>query len=164
MSSDPKPPQHPTDGGLPPVLPPSGKQMLQLFVVPALIVLVLVGLFLLGPTLSGWFNPGKTADQFLRDLDSTNEEVRYRAASDLAQMLPRKEKRAEELSRDADLCLGLTRRLADALDGSAEAEKSFASGFESMKEEDRLRELKALDRDRNLITYLAASLGHVSIP
>ena len=33
-----------------------------------------------------------------------------------------------------------------------------------MKEEDKLRELKALDRDRNLITYLAASLGHVSIP
>src|SRR5262245_40853218 len=58
------------DPGLPPVLPPSGKQMLQLFVVPALIVLVLVGLFLLGPTLSGWFKPGKSTDQFLRDLDS----------------------------------------------------------------------------------------------
>jgi hypothetical protein len=166
MSSDPTPPQppRPADGGLPPVQPPSGQQILKLFVIPALIVAVLVGLWLLGPMLTGWFNPGKSADQFLRDLDSTNEEVRYRAASDLAQMLPRKEKRAEELSRDVDLCLGLTKRLADALDGSAEAEKSFASRFESMKEEDKLRELKALDRDRNLITYLAASLGHVSIP
>ena len=29
---------------------------------------MLVGLFLLGPTLSGWFNPGKSADQFLREV------------------------------------------------------------------------------------------------
>lgn len=154
----------PSEAGLPPVLPPTGGQMLQLFVVPALIVLVLVGLFLLGPTLSGWFKPGRTADQFLRDLDSDNEEVRYRAASDLAQVLPRKEKRAEELARDVGLCLGLADRLAAALDASAEAEKAYAARFASMEDREKARDLKNLERDRNLITYLSASLGHVSVP
>src|SRR4051794_32621875 len=166
------------DPGLPPVLPPSGKQMLQLFVVPALIIAVLVGLYLMGSKLSGWLNPGKSAEQFLRDLDSDNEEVRYRAASDLAQMLPRKEKRAEELARDVDLCLGLADRLAATLDNSADAEKGFAERHarwriehpKEAKAEDEGkqlpewsekkhaldRDLKALDRDRNLVTYLAA--------
>lgn len=171
MSSDTPPPQPPSPAqpkadlpGLPPVMPPTGKQMLRLFVVPGIIVLILVGLFLLGPTLSSWFKPGKTPEQFLTDLDDSNEDVRYRAASDLAQMLPRKEKRAEELARDPDLCLGLAKRLAITLERSAGAEQSYAAIAASLEDKEKVAEEKKLDRDRNLITFLAASLGHVSVP
>lgn len=156
------------DQGLPPVLPPSGRQMMQLFIVPALIVLVLVGLFLLGPKVAGWFRgvlglttaDTRSADQFLTDLDNTNSEVRYRAASDLAQVLLRK----EELARDVDFGLGLVHRLQARLDVSAEAEKSFAARAGTLSEGEKARELKQLEIDRNLIIYLAASLGHMSVP
>jgi hypothetical protein len=150
--------------GLPPVQPPTARQMLRLFVVPGLIVMVLVGLFLLGPTLSSWFRPSKTAEQFLRDLDDTNEDVRYRAASDLAQVLPRKDRRAEELARDVDLCLGLAKRLGATLENIAGPEQGYLNSRDDLKYEERVREEKKLDRDRNLITFLAASLGHVTVP
>jgi hypothetical protein len=165
MSSDTSPPP---DHGLPPVQPPSGRQMLQLFVVPALIVLVLVGIFLAGPALLRGVNwvfgrtsaDARTADQFLRDLDNPNAEVRYRAASDLAQVLLRK----DELAADVDFALGLSDRLKAALDQSAEAEKAFASKVAGLSEGERLRERKKLEADRNLITYLTGCLGHMMVP
>src|ERR1700733_3620999 len=97
MSSDASSPTPPPDPGLPPVQPPSGQMILRLFIVPAVIVGVLVLLFLVGPTLHGWFNQlvgrssadTRSAEQFLHDLDNPNPEVRWRAASDLAQVLLR---------------------------------------------------------------------------
>jgi len=170
MSSDPSPPSAspPPVPGLPPVQPPSGRQILQLFVVPALIVLVLVGIFLAGPSLLSGVNwifgrasaDSRTTDQFLRDLDNPNAEVRYRAASDLAQVLLRK----DELASDPEFALGLSERLKNTLDQSAEAEKSFATKFDGLTEGERLRELKKLDADRNFILYLTGCLGHVMIP
>src|SRR5262245_34863954 len=136
MSSDPAPTPPPPEPGLPPVVPPSGRQILQLFVVPALIVAVLVGLFLLGPVLSGWFRQftgggltdSRSSEQFLRDLDNSNAEVRYRAASDLAQVLLRK----DELARDVELGLGLAKRLSETLEESAEAEKTYAAKVDGL--------------------------------
>src|SRR5262245_5263068 len=114
------------DPGLPPVAPPTGKMILRMFLVPGLIVAGLVGLFLLGPTLSGWVGrlvgrsgDTRTAQQFLRDLDNPNKEVRWRAASDLAQVLLRK----DELAADADFALQLAGRLEKTLQASAFAEK-----------------------------------------
>src|SRR4051812_24089917 len=118
MSSTPTPPPTTNGQGLPPVQPPSGRQILRLFVVPALIVLVLVGLFLVGPSLARGLGrlfglasaDTRSADGFLRDLDSSNPEVRWRAASDLAQVLLRK----PELASDADFALALAERLRSA--------------------------------------------------
>jgi hypothetical protein len=146
------------------VLPPSGRQILQLFVVPAIIVLVLVGLFLLGPSLAGLFRRAsadtRTAEQFLNDIDSSNADIRWRAASDLAQVLLRK----DELAADPDFALALAERLQNALDSSAEPEKKYAARYEGLTEGEKQPELKKLEPDRNLITYLAASLGNCMLP
>ena len=68
------------DPGLPPVAPPSGKFILQLFLVPGLIVagLVLVALGLQWLT-GAHHNPEK----YLEGLDDPNPEVRWRTAADL---------------------------------------------------------------------------------
>ena len=61
--------------GLPPVVPPSGRFIAQLFLVPGLIVAGAV-IVLLG---FSWLAGGpRTADAFLRDLDSPNTDIRWR--------------------------------------------------------------------------------------
>ena len=70
--------------GLPAVSPPSGKLMLQLFLVPGLIVAFLVVAWLVG----GWlFGVSYSKDQFLTRLKDPNVEVRWRAAEQLAKVL-----------------------------------------------------------------------------
>src|SRR6266404_6979094 len=96
--------------GLPPVAPPSGRFIVQLFLVPGLIVavavLILLGFkFLVGGT--------RTPQEYLRDLDDPNPDVRWRAASDLAQVLNRPESLA--LASDPKFGLELTSRLRDTL-------------------------------------------------
>src|SRR4051812_4697949 len=71
---------------LPPVAPPSGRFILQLFLVPFLIV----GTgFFVWLCWSWVFSSPHSPEKFLRDLDDPNLEVRWRAAEDLAQVLPR---------------------------------------------------------------------------
>ncbi len=168
MSSEPSP-HAPSnhDHGLPPVHPPTGGMILRQFIVPAIIVAVLVLLFLAGPTLYAWVNrlvgrssDARSAEQFLRDIDNPNQEVRWRAASDLAQVLLRK----DSLASDVGFTLQLTDRLQTAIDQSAEPEKSFASREAGLSPGERARELTRLEPDRNLITYLGASLGNCMVP
>jgi hypothetical protein len=160
---------HPTPPhGLPPVQPPTGQMILRLFLVPALIVGVLVALFLVGPTVYRGFNrligrstdDSRSADQFLRDIDNSNPEVRWRAASDLAQVLLRK----KSLAADPNFALALADRLQTALEQSAGPEKEFAAKVGGLTPGDRAREEKKLEPDRNLIIYLSASLGNCTIP
>src|ERR1700733_3081997 len=74
--------------GLPPVQPPSGRFIVQLFVVPglliAVVVLVVIGLSYLG-------RRDREPAYFLQQLDSDNEDIRKRGMSDLAQILKRRE-------------------------------------------------------------------------
>ena len=74
--------------GLPPVAPPSGRFIAQLFLVPGLIVLVSVLLLMM---FHGLFGGSQTAEQYLRQLDSDNPDIRWRAASDLSQAIERSE-------------------------------------------------------------------------
>jgi hypothetical protein len=142
--------------------------ILRLFLVPLLILVVLVGLFLLGPVLQGWLNrmlgraPGDTrsAAQFLIDVESDNPEVRWRAASDLAQVLLRN----DALAADVPFAVRLADRLDTALQQSAPAEKAFADRQEGLTPAERARELKKLEPDRNLIIFLGASLGNCVVP
>jgi hypothetical protein len=159
---------------LPPVMPPTGKQILRLFVVPAIIVLILVGLFLLGPTLSSWFGAlfgrasadSRSADQFLRDLDSSNNDVRWRAASDLAQVLLRK----DELASDPDFALALADRLQTALQRNRPVEQATAPELArlSLDKEEDVREwhkIEAkLEPERNYVQFLTACLGNFMLP
>src|SRR5215470_9969335 len=95
---DPKQPLSSTPGlpqGLPPVTPPSGRFITQLFLVPGTIVLVAVLLLLaFRYLLGGGYEPAN----FLKQLDSDNADIRWRGASDLAQVL----KRPESMNLKAD--------------------------------------------------------------
>jgi hypothetical protein len=141
--------------------------ILRQFIVPALIVAVLVLLFLAGPTLYAWVNrlvgrssDARSAETFLREIDNPNPEVRWRAASDLAQVLLRK----DSLASDVGFTLQLADRLQTAIEQSADAEKTFAAREGGMAAGERARELARLEPDRNLITYLVASLGNCVVP
>src|SRR5260370_26417476 len=88
-------PDMPPPGGLPPVKPPSGKFIAQLFLVPLLIVVGVMGLFF---TMRGLFGIGgaQTARQYLNNVAHTNAAVRWRAAHECAPVPPR----ADEIASD----------------------------------------------------------------
>src|ERR1700730_18432426 len=101
-----------TTPGLPPVVPPSGRFIVQLFVVPGLIVLVVVmvlmGLF--------YLTARQSPEYFLRQLDSDNADIRWRGASDLAQILKRPESGSLRWKADAHFALELAERLRLSLE------------------------------------------------
>jgi hypothetical protein len=133
--------------GLPPVAPPSGKFIVQLFLVPGLIVavavLIILGIkFLVGGT--------RTPEEFLKDLDNPNPDIRWRAASDLAQVL----KRPESLSLASDPRFGL------------DLAKRLEAALKELHEEDGAKgkpgKLQA-DREKDIM-FLSACLGNMTIP
>src|SRR5262245_44125425 len=95
--------------GLPPVTPPSGRHIVQLFLIPGLIVAGAVTILLGFSWLAGG---SRTPEQFLKNIDSANSDIRWRAANDLAQVL----KRDDKLAADSAFALRLTERFARALD------------------------------------------------
>ena len=103
------------DQSLPPVQPPSAGFIVQLFVVPAVIVMVIIGVYLLfGQLASG------EADwrQLVTNVQSENAHVRWRSALDLAQVLQddafRKEK-GQQLASTPEVATALTGVLTDLL-------------------------------------------------
>src|SRR5687767_8350582 len=94
--------------GLPPVQPPSGRFIAQLFLVPGLIIL---GVVLILLAFSYWTKHSRDPGYFLQQLDSDNADVRWRGASDLAQILKRGEPAALRWKGDPKLALDLTGRL-----------------------------------------------------
>jgi hypothetical protein len=166
MSTDPPTPR--PDPGLPTVTPPSGGMFLRLFGVPALIVGGLVLILIIAQPLIG--KAGKyflgrgwgsaTPEQYLRDLDNSNKDVRWRAASDLAQMLLRD----DNLAADSGFALQLTQRLRKTLDVSAPFERTYAEQFARLSPEDQARELAKLEPDRDYIILLAQCLSHFMVP
>lgn len=140
--------------GLPPVVPPSGRFIAQLFLVPGLIVAGAV-IVLLGFT---WLAGGqRTPEVFLRDLDSGNSDIRWRTASDLAQVL----KRDDQLAADPKFGLELAARLQRALDDLGRSE-SVPS--DTISGETAARERKEALARRGYITYLTSSLGNLLTP
>lgn len=103
------------DDVLPPVQPPSAGFIVQLFVVPAVIVMVIIGVYLLfGQLASG------DADwrQLVTNVRSENAHVRWRSALDLAQVLQddafRKDK-GQHLASTPEVATALTEVLTDLL-------------------------------------------------
>jgi hypothetical protein len=145
--------------GLPPVAPPSGRFIVQLFLVPGLIVAVAVLIILGFKFLVGG---GRTTADYLRDLDDPNPEVRWRAASDLAQVIQRPE--SLSLASDARFGLSLAERLREALtDLKKEEDKAarkLAAG-EFKYEEDAWQYLAPR---RNYVVFLIACLGNMTVP
>ena len=104
--------------GLPPVTPPSGRFIAQLFLVPGMIVLVAVVMLLAFRYLLGG---GYVPANFLKQLDSDNADIRWRGASDLAQVLKRPE--SMHLKSDPAFALDLAQRLRTGLDDLIQEEK-----------------------------------------
>jgi hypothetical protein len=142
-----------SNAGLPPVVAPSGRFIVKLFLVPGLIVAGAV-LVLLGFT---WLAGAKRSpDAFLRDLDSSNPDIRWRTASDLAQVL----QRDERLAANALFGLKLAELLKRSLDEYARAERNQVG--ESA--DTAARERKDRLAKRSYIQYLCACLGNLLTP
>src|SRR5439155_27156542 len=105
--------------GLPTVTAPSGRHIVQLFLIPGLIVAGAVTILLGFSWLAGG---SRTPEQFLKNIDSANADIRWRAANDLAQVL----KRDDTLAADVGFALKIAERLARALEELDRAEKSIA--------------------------------------
>lgn len=153
-------------GGLPPVKPPSGKFIAQLFLVPLLIVLGIMGLFF---TLRGLIGIGgpHTAEQFLHSLDQANPDVRWRAAQDLAQVLPRDDTLASNPKFALDLADRLRQTLADCDAGEGKLAELTAKQSSTPTDEARKalgKATKELEASREYAHYLASSLGGFAVP
>jgi hypothetical protein len=145
--------------GLPPVLPPSGRHIVQMFVVPGVIVLGLVVLLLLFMGCGGFwglfFGVSRSPHEFLANLESSNPDVRWRAANDLAQVL----KRDDNLASDPKLGLKLAELLNRALD---ERDRLPAAG--PAKAGEPSGEDKDNKAQRKYIQFLSSCLGNMSVP
>jgi len=147
----------PPTPGLPAVSPPSGKLMLQLFLVPGLIVAFLVVAWLVG----GWlFGVSYSKEQFLTRLKDPNVEVRWRAAEQLAQVLLRD----DALASDGEFARQLALMLEKTRDDAAPAELVYASKVGSMSKDEAAAARRKLEPDRTFIAFLCASLGDFMVP
>lgn len=108
---------------LPPVEPPSAGFIVQLFVVPAIIVAVVVGVYLLFGRLAAGEADWR---QLVTDVRSENSHVRWRSALTLAQVLQddslRKEK-GQKLALNAEIAEALANLLDEHLKKTAPTEE-----------------------------------------
>jgi hypothetical protein len=160
-SQHPAPSALPTpDRGLPPVTPPSGRFIAQLFLVPGMIVLVAVLLLLAFRNLLGG---GHAPEVFLKQLDNENTDIRWRGASDLAQILKRPE--SMNLRSDPDFALALAQRLRAGLDDLAQEEARIQKKVATASAQEKEAAWgKPLDAKRNYVNFLAATMGDFLVP
>lgn len=135
---------------LPPVTPPSAGYIVQLFLIPALIVMVVVAV---------WALFGKLADsesdwqQLVSELGSSNEHRRWRAALGLAQLLRNEEITPpvdrEPLARHPLVINSLTELLSQSLKSQSPTEEDLSH------QEYLARTLGALDADDKTLPVLA---------
>ena len=145
--------------GLPPVRPPSGGFIVQLFLVPGLIIAVVV-LIVFG---FGYLvNGPRSTEYFLRELDSANNEIRWRGAHDLAQVLKRPESLA--LASDPEFALELAVRLKRALDDLQQDEKTTWERIKNLSESEQALKWRKLASQRDYVLYLTACLGDFTVP
>jgi hypothetical protein len=136
--------------GLPPIVPPSGRHIAQMFVVPGLIVVVIVLLWLC----AHWFISGQTEpSKLVSDLESSNAEVRWRAANDLTQRL----KRDDTMATDPQLALRLTELLAKRLD-------DYDAAVKGRKPDSAAADTKELRERRKDVQFLVACVGSLMLP
>ncbi len=151
----------PPTPGLPPVQPPSGRFIVQLFVVPGLIIAVVV-LFVLG--LSYWKKREREPNYFLNQLDSDNADIRWRGASDLSQILKRQEPAALRWKADPKFALELAERLDLAFKRLVQEEASLGAEIARSTDKDKLLLWRKLRVTRDHVSFLASALGEFHIP
>jgi hypothetical protein len=143
--------------GLPPVTPPSGRFIAQLFLVPGIIVLGAITV-LWGFT---WLvGASRTPEQFLKELSSPNLEVRRRAASDLSQIL----RKDPALASNPRFALDLADLLAEALSDSEKSEKRAAQDPDRRTAPKSESDRETLEGDKRYVQFLISCLGSCSLP
>lgn len=148
--------------GLPPVVAPSGRFIVQLFLVPALIVGGLLAVVVALTWLSGAGRVGSRKD-YLANLRSANPDIRWRTASDLAQSL----KSDEKLAGDVDFGLELTDVYRQALDDLRRFEKEAAEPAAETPGDTAQKLTKARQKflsQRSYVQYLGNCLGNLRTP
>jgi hypothetical protein len=149
------------DIGLPPVKPPSGRFIAQLFVIPGLIILV-VSLLCIGSTM--WVKREHEPEYFLQQLDSDNHDIRWRGMNDLAQILKRTEPAALRWKTDPKFALDLTERMDRTFRELGEEEKSIAAEIARSDDKDKQLLWRKLREKRDYVIFLAGALGEFHIP
>jgi hypothetical protein len=141
------------------VRPPSARFILELFLIPGVLVALIVVVWL---GVNWLFGGGRSAEAFLRDLDSTNPDVRWRAASDLAQTLPRDPR----LAADVGFGLQLAARLRQGLEDSEKDERELAglARLPNVNKDDLESRRSRLHKTRDYIQFLTGCLGHFTAP
>ncbi|MBI2805424.1 MAG: hypothetical protein HYX68_10650 [Planctomycetes bacterium] len=147
--------------GLPPVQPPSGRFIVQLFVVPGLIIAAVVLVVLL---LNFAVRSSRDPAYFLQQLDSDNADIRWRGASDLAQILKRTEPATLRWKTDPRFALDLAERLDATFKRLCNEEKALADKAVAGGEENKKLIWRKLNKDRDLLAFLAAALGEFHAP
>lgn len=138
---------------LPPVTPPSAGFIVQLFLIPALIVMAVVAVWALFGKLADSDNDWK---QLATELSSSNEHRRWRAALGLAQLLQNEQvyppKDREPLARNPLVVDALTKLFAESL-------ASTTNTDEGVRHQEFLaRTLAALDADDRTLPVLAEGM------
>jgi hypothetical protein len=162
--------------GLPPVKPPSGRFILQLFLIPGLIVAGLVFVFVFGGL--AWVG-SSNPQSFLTNLDNPNLDIRWRAAHELAQVLQRPE--SLELASNPDFAMDIAMRLKNANDELNKAEKAAKAELAKTMSEIAARPIKQEEKDqlqneaalaawrklrpqRDFVLFLISCCGRFTVP
>ena len=146
--------------GLPPVQPPSGRFIAQLFVVPGLIIFAVV-LIVLG--LSYVRKREREPSFFLQQLDSDTMDIRWRGASDLAQILKRPEPATLRWKADPKFALDLAERLDTAFNDLLDEEAKIAAQIAKEKHQDPDLLWRKLRSQRDYVSFLASALGEFHV-
>jgi hypothetical protein len=131
-------------GNLPPVEAPNARVIIQLFVVPSVLVVLVMGFILL--FFGGVGGGPRTAEQFYEGLTSASGHKRQQTAHDLAQVLPR----SAELRHNAKFALDLTDMLLREMEVAELAPADPKPG--------------GIDSVLNQLDYLPQILGNFSVP
>lgn len=138
---------------LPPVTPPSAGFIVQLFLIPALIVMALVAVWALFGKLADSDNDWK---QLTTELSSSNEHRRWRAALGLAQLLQNEQihppRDQEPLAKNPLVVDSLTKLLSESLASTTNTDEDIRH------QEFLARTLAALDDDDKTLPILAEGM------
>ncbi len=138
---------------LPPVTPPSAGFIVQLFLIPALIVMAVVAVWALFGKLADSDNDWK---QLATELSSSNEHRRWRAALGLAQLLQNEQiyppQDQEPLARNPLVVDSLTKLLSESLASTTNTDEDIRH------QEFLARTLAALDADEKTLPILAEGM------
>jgi hypothetical protein len=144
-----RPPLSPSDAALPPVEPPSAGFIVQLFVVPALIVAAVIGVYLLFGRLAASDVDWR---ELVIDLRSDNRHTRWRGANGLAQLLEADALRRKTTSSDPQ---SATTPLTE--------DDELANELAATLTQELARPDADADQQR-LLEYLIKSLGWMEVP